>query len=177
MTFRSLIEESIINLVKPEDKDKYLEIVWDLLNKSYKDIGGIKGSGFETKEKMKSKIKLWKISKKQNKIIAGLLYKDKGIRKTVAVFTDGSKEGKTELLKLLKDDFSRSSIEVSHSLLKFLKHKLPESIKKFAIESKYVSDILDKDIKIVNKYEYIRDINGTPIVKMMLGNIKKFNKI
>jgi len=173
-TFKEFIFENIINLFDESDKDKYVDEIWDLLLNSYKDIGGIKGSGFQSKESMKKKIKLWKLGRKNGKIIAGLLYKDKGMRKTVAVFTDGSSEGKTSLESMLKDDFSRSSIEVSHSLLRFIKKKMPNLARKYAIPSNKVSSIIGKDIEIVSEYEYIRDINGTLIRKMMLGSINKF---
>jgi len=173
-TFKEFIFESIINLFDESDKGIYVDEVWNLLMNSYKDIGGIKGSGFENKEAMKKKMKLWKLSRKNGKINAGLLYKDKGMRKTVAVFTDGSLEGKKALESMLKDDFSRSSIEVSHSLLKFIKKKMPSLVRKYAIPSDKVSSIIGKDIEIVSEYEYIRDINGTLIRKMMIGSINKF---
>ena len=68
-----------------------------MLQKSYAYIGGIKGSGFENPDNMVNKIKMWKIVKKNGKILAGIMYKDKNYRKAVAVFTDGTKEGKKRL--------------------------------------------------------------------------------
>jgi len=105
------------------------------------------------------------------------MYKDKGMRKTVAVFTDGSNKGKKKLQNMLKDDFERSSIEVSHSLLKFIERKMPELVKKYAVKTDKVEDILKKPIEIIDDYHYKRDINGTIITKMMLGNIKKFYEV
>jgi len=169
-TFREFVFESIINLFNESDKDIYVNEIWNLLLNSYKDIEGIKGSGFENKEVMKKKMKLWKLSRKNGKINAGLLYKDKGMRKTVAVFTDGSLEGKKALELMLKDDF----LGVSHSLLKFIKKKMPNLVRKYAIPSNKVSSIIGKDIEIVSEYEYIKDINGTLIRKIMLGSINKF---
>jgi len=174
MKFKDFIDETIINLFDKE-KEEYKDIVWELLISSYSSIGGIKGSGFESKEAMIKRIKMWKLAKKNNKIVAGILYKDKNdIRKSVAIFTDGSKEGKVELAKMLKDDFSRSSIEVSHDLLKFIERKMPIILKKYVIDTKYVSDILGKDIKIIDDKKYERDINGTKVIKMMLGTQKSF---
>jgi len=172
-----VLNEKIINLFRYEEKNKYVDIVWDLLNKSYESIGGIKGSGFDTKETMIEKIKMWKLVKKNNYIVAGMLYKDRGMRKTIAVFTDGTNIGKKELEKILKDDFERSSIEVSHSLMKFIERKMPSIIKKYAIDTSKISDILNKDIEIIDKYHYKRNINGTIVTKMMLGSIKKFYEI
>jgi len=179
MTFKDYknINENIINVFYTKDKEKFVDIVWDLLTKSYANIGGIKGSGFQSKNNMIEKIKMWKISRRDNKIVAGLLYKDKGMRKTVAVFTDGSSVGKKDLEKMLRDDFERSSIEVSHSLMKFLEKKIPSTVKKYVVDTSKVSDILGKDIEIIDDTHYKRDINGTVITKMMLGNIKKFYEV
>jgi len=177
-TFREMaINETVINLFKKEDKLKYVDEVWNLLNKAYETIGGIKGSGFSSKKDMINKIKMWKLFRKNGNIIAGLMYKDKDMRKTVAVFTDASKEGKKELENMLRADFERSSIEVSHSLMAFIEKKMPSLVKKYAVQTSKVSDILGKPIEIIDKYHYKRDINGTVINKMMLGNIKKFYEV
>lgn len=177
MTFKEFINETIENLFTHSDKEKYADEVWKLLTDSYKSIGGIKGSGFQSKQDMMEKIKMWKLFIRNDEIIAGLMYKDRGMRKTVAIFTNGSSDGKKELEKFLRADFERSSIEVSHSLLKFVERKMPDLVKKFVIPSKEVENILHKKIKIVDDHHYERDINGTVVRKMMLGNIKKFYKV
>lgn len=176
-TFTQYINENILNLFTKEDKEKYVDEIWPLLLESYKSIGGIKGSGFESKEAMINKIKMWKLSRRDGKIVAGILYKDKEFRKTVAVFTDGSSKGKKDLEKMLRDDFSRSSIEVSHSLLKFIEKKMPSLVKKYVITTDKVPEILGKSIEVIDNTHYKRGINGTTITKMMLGNIKKFYKV
>jgi len=53
MTFREFLNETIINLFDNDEKNKYIDEIWELLNKSYKSIGGLKESGFENKENMK----------------------------------------------------------------------------------------------------------------------------
>jgi len=175
MKFKEIFYESIINLFTKEEKSQYVDEIWDLLQESYKSIGGIKGSGFQSKNDMIDKIKLWKVVKKNNKILAGLLYKDRhDLRKTVGVFTDGSKEGKRELEKLLKDDLDRSLIEVSHSLMKFMERKMPSLVKKYVKTTDEAREILQKEIKPIDDTHYERDINGTKIIKMMLGTGKKF---
>ena len=136
----------------------------------------MKGSGFKSIEDMVNNIKLWELAKDNSKIVAGILYKDKhNIRKVVAIFTDGTKEGKEKFKNMIKDDFERTSIEVSHDLLKYIQRNFPSLVKKYAIPSDKVSDILGKDIKIIDKYRYERDINGTKIIKMMLGTQKEFS--
>ena len=39
-----------------QEKEKYVDEVWDMLQTAYSSIGGIKGSGFESKEDMIKKI-------------------------------------------------------------------------------------------------------------------------
>jgi len=102
----SVINEKILNLKDKEEKEKYADAVFDLLQKSYAKIGGIKGSGFENPQRMVEKIYLWKIYKQNDKILAGILYKDKGFRKAVAVFTNQTKEG-IEALKNIKEIVKR----------------------------------------------------------------------
>ena len=174
-TFREMaLNETIHNLFTDIEKEKYVDDIWKLLQDSYKSIGGLKGSGFNNKEEMIHKIKMWKIVRKDFKVVAGLLYKDKGMRKTVAIFTDGSKEAKRAITNILKDDFERSYIEVSHSLLKFLEKKMPIVVKKYVVDTSTVQNILGKEIDIISSTKYSRDINGSTITKMMIGNVKKF---
>lgn len=175
----SVLLEKFINLFNADkDKEKYKDIVWDLLQKSYAPLGGIKGSGFESPDAMVKKIKLWKLYLKNGKIVAGILYKDKNYRKAVAVFTDGSKEGKEALKQMLKDDLSRSVIEVSHSLKKFLEKNLPSFVNKYKIPCKYAQKLLPNDEIECDKdgYQYYRDIGGEKIKKLMLGIPQKFTK-
>jgi len=174
MKFKEFLAEKIINVFTTTEKEKYVNEIWSMLLSSYKSIGGIKGSGFESKDSIIEKIKMWKLFRENGKIIAGLLYKDRDMRKTVAVFTNGSSNGKKQLENMLKDDFERSSIEISHSLLKFIEKKMPLLVKKYVIPTDKVQDILGKKIKIIDDNHYERDINGTTIKKMMLGKVKKF---
>ena len=56
ISFKRFLEERFVNaLPKDEDlKAKYADKAWELLQKSYAPIGGIKGKGFESKEDMMS---------------------------------------------------------------------------------------------------------------------------
>lgn len=95
--FEQTLTEKFINLIGEKDIEKkreYADRVWDILQRSYAKIGGIKGSGFKSKEDMIKNIPFWKIMKSNGKVIAVKLYKDKNGRKSVAGGTDGSKEAK-----------------------------------------------------------------------------------
>lgn len=168
-----VLEERVINITRTEDKQKVAKDVWDILQKSYAYIGGIKGNGFESIDNMINKIPYWKIARKNNKIVAVILYKDKNGRKLVACGSDGSKEGKYAIKRFLLDDVKhqRAYGEVSDSVLKFYKRNLtPDEIRKFFIPAKEVKNILkDKNIKITGEYTYERIIGGEPHEKMMYG--------
>ncbi len=175
--FKDFLNEKIQNTFDSSEKEKYKDEVWDLLQKSYKGIGGIKGSGFESKEDMVEKIPLWKLQFKDGKITSGLLYKDqKGVRKTVTVFTNGSAEGKKNLIKILSADLERSIIEVSHSLLKMMLREMPSLVDKYVIDTKYVQDYIGKEITIINDRLYQREVQGEVITKMLLGRKRKTRK-
>ena len=52
-SFRMIaLEETYVNLYSDKDKETYIDEIWDLLIRSYEDIGGIKGSGFNSKKDM-----------------------------------------------------------------------------------------------------------------------------
>lgn len=99
MRFKNFINEAFINVFSSEDKRKYVDDVWDIIQSTYSRLGGIKGSGFSSKEDMIASIPMWKLVRKNGKIIAVQLYKDTNGRKFVAAGTDNSPEGKEELKK------------------------------------------------------------------------------
>jgi hypothetical protein len=47
-----ILLETYVNLFEPDKKWKYAQQVWDILQNSYKNAGGLKGSGFESIESM-----------------------------------------------------------------------------------------------------------------------------
>lgn len=173
--FKDFINESIINIIDGENISRFSDEIWELLNLSYKSIGGIKGNGFADKDSL-SNFKQIKFVRKNQKIVAGLIYKDKDFRKTVAVFTDGSAVAKQELINLIKDDIKRSYIEVSHSLLKFIEKNLSNEISDYIVPASKVSDILGKEVEIVSDFKYIRSIGGEKVIKMMLGSRTQYKE-
>ena len=141
-----------------EEREQYKDEVYELLQSAYAGIGGLKGSGFNSADDMVKNIPMWKLSRKDGKIVAGVLYKDKGGRKIVASFTDGSTEGKKQLADILKNEFSRSYTEVSEAALGFIKKVAGvETITKFAIPREKVKEML-KD-RIVDIYIDAKELN------------------
>jgi len=144
-----------------------------MLQKTYAPMGGIKGSGFNSKEDLIKNINMIKLYREKGKILCGFLYKDRGMRKRVATFTDGSREAIVQLKKMLTEDFKRSIVEVSHNMLRFMERKLPEMIKTYAIPSDKVQAIINKDIEIVDEFKYKRKVGNEYITKILIGTEKK----
>ena len=170
--FKGQINEKVINLFQPEDMHKYADEVWNILQKSYAKVPG----GFLTAKNVEDLINktwLWKLVKKDNKIIALKLYKfSKGGRKAIAGGTDGSIDGKKELLKIMHDDINlkdrKSWAEASGATEVHLTR-----LGAIPIPNKYASELLDKEILSYDPdgYHYIRTISGIPTRKIMMGNI------
>jgi len=179
------LNERVLNVFK-SDKDvrtKYADEVYALILKSYESQGGIKGNGFNSAEDMIKNIPFWKIVRKNDKIVAGVLYKDKGGRKGVASFTDGTTLGKESLIDIKKDEFSRSYSEISGLALGFAKKilglpfilkyaKTPEEASKIAGEE--LSPVPEDDENVrytpeLKDYFYQRKIGGKFHTKIMIG--------
>lgn len=172
-----LITEKIDNffLSDKEKREKYADQVWAILQHSYKAIGGIKGSGFKSKEDMIAKIPMWKLFRRGDVVHAVMMYKDKNGRKRVAIGTDGQKEGKRMLAKGLIDEYKtgRAFGEVSDKSLEFITRLLGDAVNDVAVPVDVVRRLLPNDeITAIDKYLYMRDIGGTMKKKMMLGNPK-----
>lgn len=118
-----LIVEGYVNLLPDheEKKRKFADAAWDMIQKSYSKVGGIHGSGFNSKDDMVKNIPMWKLVVKKGQVVAGSFYKDKQGRKRVAVATDGTDEGKQHLAKVMTDDLltGRAFGEVSGPSLAF----------------------------------------------------------
>ena len=193
-TYTEFFAESFKNAIGPNDplKTKYVDQVWSVLQGSYKAIGGIKGSGFESKESMIKNIPFWKMDICNGKVTAVTLYKDKGGRKSVAAGTDGSVRGKTKIVDMMKNELQRSFGEKSKGALGLMLKLYPEDvIEPFITKPAQAEKILKKTVTpvakmniediptdgqtmiqkypFVKKYAYLRDLAGKPTFKVMLG--------
>lgn len=192
MTFKRFLEERFVNAL-PKDqelKQKHADAVWDLLQKSYAPIGGIKGKGFSSKSDMMN-IPFWKMIMKDGEVKGAVLYKDKGGRKSVAAGTDGSEYAKVKVADIMKNDLKRSYGEKSKSALGTMMKQLPwDVLQQFTKTPKQAKAILGKDVVSVKDYDgqlpsdaqqtlakypqlrdyaYLRDLNGTMTFKVMFG--------
>lgn len=188
--YRFLIESFHNFLPQHEDKKKeHAQEVFDMIHKSYADQGGIHGSGFKSPEDMVKNIPMWKVHKKDGKVHAVALYKDKAGRKRVALGTDGSDTGKSAASNIVTSDLKqkRAHMEVSGKSLSFLKKhiNLKDHLHSFESAKKFHDSNGDKiekpeadDPEVVRHPElkdhmYTRDIGGQKHTKVMLGVMGK----
>lgn len=188
---KKVLIERYVNLFDPEKKKAYADVVWDMLQNAYAKIGGIRGSGFSSKEDMIKNIPFWKVAKKDGRVVAVALYKDKGGRKMIASATDGTREGRDKLEAMGKEDIvlQRSYAEVSSNALKFMlaRWKGPGDIKRYMILPKDAEKVLGDELKYpvpdddpeaiahpeLKDYFYQREIGGRYHTKLMIGTPRK----
>lgn len=187
-TFSTFINEGFDNLfLKDIDaREKVADEVWDILQKSYAPIGGLKGHGFGSKEEMIKTIPFWKISKKNGKIVAIAFYKDKNGRKMVAAGTNRSNEGKKSLADMLIGDLkqNRAYAEISKAMIGFMVKNIGfDNLKKYLKTPTEAAKILKKPIEQVDgndselkKYPVLKDYlysrvvgDGVKLTKIMVG--------
>lgn len=181
----SAVNEAFENLVGSdpktlERKKELKDEIYNLLQKAYQKIGGIKGSGFTNSDEMIRKIWFWKLYKQGGRPVGVIMYKDRDGRKMVALGTDGSDKAKTAIKKMMMDEISlsRSYGEASGPALSMVKKIFGmgkddgfegSSLEKYMVPADQVGAILKKDVRPVSKYEYIRAIGGDDEKKVMFG--------
>ena len=128
LTFKGFLNEGFINLINDNPKKSdYIDAVWDMIQKSYAPIGGIKSNGFQSKEAMMN-VPFWKIGTVNGKPVAVTFYKDKNGRKSVASGTDGSDEGKKRIIDMMKNELKRSYGEKSKASLGLMLKIVPPDV-------------------------------------------------
>lgn len=169
-----------------EKKKAHAKEVFDMVQKSYADRGGIKGSGFSSPEDMIKHIPMWKLAKKDGKVISASLYKDQNGRKRVAASSNGSDEGKKAAGHMMISDLKlkRAHMEVSGKSLSFLKkiadikphlHSYEAAEKFHKSRGDSISRPSDDDKEVARHPElkdhmYSRMIGGHLHTKVMIGH-------
>jgi len=144
--FKQFLNEKMDNLFTTDQKQRYAQQVWDILQTSYKQAGGIHGSGFKNIEDMINNIPFWKISRTGDTVKAVVMYKEKLGRKSVAGGTDGTPEGKEALAKMKEDELKtgRSFGEISDAALLFNIKKLGYKFIEYIVPFKEAKEKLFK---------------------------------
>jgi hypothetical protein len=175
-----VLHERYINLMK-NDVDQRMEFrdeVWNILKNSYAGQGGLISNGFQTPDHMVHMIAMWELVRRNGRIIAVKMYKDKGGRKSVAAGTDGTPEGKAALAKIMYDDAvtRRSYSEVSDNIIEFARRKLGDDVLEASLVPAEIAKTIDPSIELIpgEKYKYLQRIGppGAEVTKekYMLGN-------
>ena len=69
------LNEHYITLINNTNMNRYIDVVWDMLQAAYKDIGGFLTA--KTPIELIKKSSLWKLVRKNNKIVACAIYTSK----------------------------------------------------------------------------------------------------
>ena len=181
MIFRrkKTLNEHFVNLWGDdvEEKKKLLDEVWDLVTKSYAKIGG----PHKEKEELLEKKYYWKLVRRNGKIIAFCIYKAGGSdgRKLVLCGSDGSAEGKKDMLGILY-----TNLQLDRPNNQYAWAEVSEAIEHYVYDkwkctpipvdtAIAVLDNIGKGGNIIGKssdgFHYIREIDGDRFEKMLVG--------
>lgn len=195
LRFSQYLSEGYKNFIGPdsvEGRKKWIDQAWDILQKSYAPIGGMKGDGFKTKEEMVEKLPMWKLFVRGDTLKAAAFYKDKNGRKAVAIATDGSDEAKKLVADIYKAALKTSYGEKSGPALGLLMKQIstkeiphyfmtPDQVHKltgdhlipaktFGIEKLEPSDKRTWDkFPELHAYFYVRELGGEWHLKATAG--------
>ena len=169
MKWNQIINERFVNVFTPEDKEKYIDQLWHLLELTYAELGGLMGA---SKGDLISAPGIWKLVRKNGKIIAGILYRDMAGRKIRLVLHNNSEEGKEWVKKIIHDDIAlgRSWGEVSGPL-----EKVMIKLGAKPIPNQYAEKILKQPVTELNPdgYHYTREVTpGVEKEQIILGNLE-----
>jgi len=188
MKANEFITERFFNAFSTEDKTKYAQDIYDMLQRSYKPIGGIAGKGFSSVEDMINSNYMFKVGLDNDKPVMVAVYADKGNggRKKVALGTDGSKRGKEMAKNSLRAEFltKRSFGEISGPAFASVKKQIPpEILTMLLIPPSKVSALIGKEVSIgpgddlltdesdpYYRFYYHREIGGEIHTKVAYGD-------
>jgi hypothetical protein len=192
LNFQEFFCESFSNLFINKDDEKRRQLadqIHSMVGASYQKATGQQNLAFgmQSPEAMLETIPFWKIAKRDGRIRAVILYKDKNGRKSMAIATDSTKEGKNLLKQMLHDDMirNRAYSEISDPSLSFRKKILPAnlSIQDIAIPFEEVQKMMPNitrppqdDPHVIKHpelepYFYQREFGGDLKTKIMVGQI------
>lgn len=173
---RILIAEHYVTVPNSdiEQKKKYFDDVVNIIDYSYRNIGGAKQ--FSSLDEILSDDYLWKLVRKNGKIVACCIYKGNyNNRKLSVAGSDGTSIGKQALYDLWDEDiemiergmWAEVSEAAEHILLKKGVVKIPAEI-----AAKILHDRGKEVLSIEDDgYHYTRRIGNHELTKLMVGNL------
>lgn len=170
MKIHHLLIERVVNAFDANDKTRYADQVWEILQRSYAKIPG----GFATAssvEELIAKSQLWKMVVRNGRVTAVNVYKDQYGRKSIASGTDGSDQGRADYMMIKDTDIKlgRSWGEVSGSPERLLARSGATPM-----PAKFAPMLTGKKILSYNPdgIHYTRLINGEPHEKVIYGVVQ-----
>lgn len=172
----SYINEHFVNIFPNKDLQDieiYKDEVWNILQQSYKPIGGL--LGVDSIDDLIADSDMWKLVTKGGKVVAVSCYTFKrGGRKTMLCGTDGTEEGKRWFYKIIDEDIQRLDreqfAEVS-GVMEYIFKKRGANPIPGIVAQRILSD---KQLEILDDgFHYRRMIGGQLCTKIMYGNYKK----
>lgn len=177
LTFNQFIIERVLSIGLNPEHEKYREHhrqeMHDMIRKAYSQpelggYGGLKSGSPEESKAINDDISnsVIKATRRDGKITAVNLYKKQHGRKSIAAATNGTEQGKKDLIKTKLEDTEQQrawgevSGKVAHIHKKIGTPDIPASRAK---------ELLGKDVTPQGEYEYTRNIGGTPHTKKMVG--------
>lgn len=182
MRYHEFLIERIVNLQSTDEKMSYADKVWDMLQRSYKKIGGFKSAN--SPEELASEPGYWKLVRRGDRITALGVYKKipktqnfkmiAGATETELNPETGEYKATSQGLKdytmvnLADTKTNRSWSEVSGPLEKLMIRSGARPI-----SNKYAEFLTGKKILELNQdgYHYTRLIQGEPHEKLIVGFI------
>jgi hypothetical protein len=180
LSFTSFLNERVIspgfNPAHEKFREQHRQEIHDLIHKAYASEDGYGGHESGSPEESKaihqdisdSNIKA---VKRDGKITAVNLYKDKHGRKSIASATNGTEQGKNDWKKIKSEDNTQKRAwgEVSHKVL-HMQNKM--GVPK--IPSSRAKELLGKDVTPTpgDEHEYSRKIGNKIHQKTMMGHPK-----
>jgi hypothetical protein len=148
-------------------REKYADQVWHMLQHAYKEIGGFLSAA--NPQELVETAGLWKLQLRADHVSAVVIYKAQHGRKLIGAATDGTSEGKNDLMMILKEDKSlrRSWAEVSGKMEGMYRKLGADPIPNTRAHELTGKRILNLDEDGVH---YTRLIAGHPHVKALYGN-------
>jgi hypothetical protein len=165
MRYKDILLETYVNVHDETGKSRYADEVHALIEKAYAYIGG--HVNYPTPAALVEEDSWWKLVRRNGVITAVAIFKNKHGAKRVAIATDGSREAKGELRKIVADDIrmARGWAESSGAAANLcIKLGLPP------VPNTFAAELLDKEILALHgKFKYDRLLGGMVHTKMIVG--------
>lgn len=169
MHIKELLIERVVNAFDNLKKQQYADQVWNIMQRSYRNIPGGFGTAASVEELI-NKSGLWKMIVRNGVVTAANVYKDSAGRKSVASGTNGTPQGKQDWALIKSEDvkMKRAWGEVSGKAESAIAATGAK-----ALPNKFAAALTGKEILELNPdgFHYTRLIAGEPHEKIIYGTV------